>query len=84
MKTIETNEMVAETFEEVATMAGSNKALQAVKVAGGVGAVCVVGTVLYKTVGKPLVAKIKAKKNKDNVPTEVELDSEENCVEETK
>jgi hypothetical protein len=54
---------VIEMTEEIAT-AGSGKGW---KIAAGVGLTALVGGLLYKFVAKPIVAKIKAKKEKQMV-----------------
>lgn len=57
---IMTNEEVVETTEEIVTAAGSGKAI---KIAAGVGLSVIIGVVAYQYVAKPMIAKIKAKKN---------------------
>lgn len=50
------NEEVIETTEEIANVSSG----KAIKIAAGVGVTVLVGFVVYKYVGKPMIAKIKA------------------------
>lgn len=63
---IMTNEEVIETTEEI-VKTGTGKWL---KVAAGVGLAVLVGGLAYKYVAKPLVAKIKAKKEQQMIESE--------------
>lgn len=69
MDEILTNENVIETTEDVIETVDSCKA---VKVVAGVGGAVILGVVAYKFIVKPIVAKIKAKKD-DTVETKVEV-----------
>lgn len=60
------NEEVIEVTEEIAT-AGSGKGL---KIAAGIGLTVLVGGLAYKYVVKPMWAKIKAKKEEQNISVE--------------
>ena len=64
-----TNEEVMETTEEIVN-ASSGKGL---KVAAGIGLAVLAGVVAYKYIGKPLLAKIKAKKEETQEITDVEF-----------
>ena len=64
-----TNEEVMETTEEIVN-AGSGKGF---KVAAGIGLAVLAGVVAYKYIGKPLLAKIKAKKEETQEITDVEF-----------
>lgn len=78
---IMTNEEVIETTEEIVT-ASSGKTF---KVVAGVGLTVLGGVVAYKYVIKPLVAKIKAKKEQQKIEPEFEnfddVDNEEESEE---
>ena len=74
MDEILTNENVVETAEEVIETVDSCKA---VKVVAGVGGAVILGVIAYKFIVKPIVAKIKAKKD-DTVETKAEVTDEEN------
>lgn len=68
------NEEVIETTTEEVTKVSSGKGF---KVAAGVGLAVLVGVIAYKYVGKPMIAKIKAKKEEVTVVTDEEyVDSE--------
>ena len=60
-----TNEEVSEATEEIATC-GSKKGI---KIAAGIGLSVLTGVIVYKYVVKPLVAKIKTKKELQAVET---------------
>ena len=64
-----TNEEVMETTEEIVN-ASSGKGF---KVAAGIGLAVLAGVVAYKYIGKPLLAKIKAKKEETQEITDVEF-----------
>ena len=64
-----TNEEVMETTEEIVN-ASSGKDF---KVAAGIGLAVLAGVVAYKYIGKPLLAKIKAKKEETQEITDVEF-----------
>lgn len=61
------NDEVVETTTEEIVKASSGKGL---KVAAGIGLAVLAGVVIYKYVGKPMIAKIKAKKEQQTVETE--------------
>lgn len=63
-----TNEEVMETTEEIVN-ASSGKGF---KVAAGIGLAVLAGVVAYKYIGKPLLAKIKAKKEEKQEIADVE------------
>lgn len=67
------NEEVIETTAEEVTKVSSGKGF---KVAAGVGLAVLVGVIAYKYVGKPMIAKIKAKKEETMVMDEEYVDSE--------
>lgn len=67
------NEEVIETTAEEVTKVSSGKGF---KVAAGVGLAVLVGVIAYKYVGKPMIAKIKAKKEEAMVMDEEYVDSE--------
>lgn len=67
-----TNEEVMETTEEIVN-ASSGKGF---KVAAGIGLAVLAGVVAYKYIGKPLLAKIKAQKEKQEI-TDVEFSESE-------
>lgn len=69
---IMTNDEVILVTEEIAT-AGSGKGF---KIAAGIGLAVLAGGIAYKYIAKPLVAKIKDKKNRQDI-TDVTEDSEE-------
>lgn len=69
---IMTNEEVMETTEEIVN-ASSGKGF---KVAAGIGLAVLVGVVAYKYIGKPLLAKLKAQKEKQEI-TDVEFSESE-------
>ena len=71
-----TNEEVLEATEEIATC-GSKKG---VKIAAGIGVSVFVGIIAYKYVVKPIVAKIKAKKELKEAQTDSETISNEKIV----
>ena len=58
------NEEVIETTAEEVTKVSSGKGF---KVAAGIGLAVLVGVIAYKYVGKPVIAKIKAKKEEATV-----------------
>lgn len=64
-----TNEEVMETTEKIVN-ASSGKGF---KVAAGIGLAVLAGVVAYKYIGKPLLAKIKAKKEETQEITDVEF-----------
>jgi hypothetical protein len=64
-----TNEEVMKTTEEIVN-ASSGKGF---KVAAGIGLAVLSGVVAYKYIGKPLLAKIKAKKEETQEITDVEF-----------
>ena len=64
-----TNEEVMVTTEEIVN-ASSGKGF---KVAAGIGLAVLAGVVAYKYIGKPLLAKIKAKKEETQEITDVEF-----------
>ena len=64
-----TNEEVMETTVEIVN-ASSGKGF---KVAAGIGLAVLAGVVAYKYIGKPLLAKIKAKKEETQEITDVEF-----------
>ena len=64
-----TNEEVMETTEEIVN-ASSGKGI---KVAAGIGLAVLAGVVAYKYIGKPLLAKLKAKKEEKQEIADVEF-----------
>jgi hypothetical protein len=60
---------IVEATEEIA-LASSNKAGKALKVTVGIGVAAFVGRILYKRVIKPIVAKVKAKKEQAKTTSE--------------
>lgn len=69
---IMTNDEVILVTEEIAT-AGSGKGF---KIAAGIGLAVLAGGIAYKYIAKPIMAKIKDKKNQQDI-TDVTEDSEE-------
>ena len=65
--------MLAEEIEEVATLNSG----RGWKIAAGVGAAALVGGLIYKFVAKPVIAKIKARKNQDEIVVEAEAVEED-------
>ena len=74
------NEEVMEATTEEVVKASSGKGI---KVAAGIGLAVLAGVVIYKYVGKPMIAKIKAKKGQQIIDVEWE-NSEEPIVEDEK
>lgn len=74
------NEEVMETTTEEIDKASSGKEF---KVAAGVGLAVLAGVVIYKYVGKPMIAKIKARKEQQIIDAEWE-DSDEPNIESEK
>lgn len=74
---IMTNEEVVLATEEIAT-AGSGKGF---KVAAGIGLAVLAGGIAYKYIAKPLMAKIKDKKNQPEIISEAEYTEECNAEE---
>ena len=74
------NEEVMETTTEEIVKSSSGKEF---KVAAGVGLAVLAGVVIYKYVGKPMIAKIKAKKEQQIIDAEWE-DSDEPNIESEK
>lgn len=76
------NEEVVEMAEDVVT----SKSGKAVKAVVGVGVAALVGRIVYKRVIKPVIAKLKAKKNseemtdEDRIETPFELDENGHLV----
>ena len=64
-----TNEEVMETTEEI----GNASSGKGVKVAAGIGLAVLAGVVAYKYIGKPLLAKLKAKKEEKQEIADVEF-----------
>lgn len=74
------NEEVMETTTEEIVKASSGEGF---KVAAGVGLAVLAGVVIYKYVGKPMIAKIKARKEQQVIDAEWE-DSDEPNIENEK
>ena len=66
------NEEVMETTAEEVTKMSSGKSL---KVVAGIGFVVLTGIIAYKYVGKPLIAKIKTKKEQKEAIDVVDVDT---------
>lgn len=67
------NEEIMETTTEEIVRASS---CRGIRIAVGVGLTALVGVAIYKYVGKPIIAKIKARKERKNVDTEIESPDE--------
>ena len=72
MNEILTNENVVETAEEVIEKVDSCKGI---KIAAGVGGAVILGVIAYKFIVKPMIAKVKAKKD-GIIDTQAETDSD--------
>ena len=71
-KEIMTNEDLIETTEEIINEGSGN----GFKVAAGIGLTLLVGGVVYKYIAKPMIAKIKAKKESEEFEEVEEVDAE--------